>query len=109
MGDFTLKAEQRGWMRSNVSTMVKTYSCGYPRDLGSPSATQLCHLFSTTSTVDGGTNGGCSVALVVSLFVSLIMDAIAVYSRLQKSCNKQAEQWKTTIDLLCLNQEGMAC
>ena len=27
------------------------------------------------------------------------------YSRLQKSCNKQAEQWKTTIDLLCLNQE----
>ena len=28
-----------------------------------------------------------------------------MYSRLQKSCNKQAEQWKTTIDLLCLNQE----
>ena len=28
------------------------------------------------------------------------------YSRLQKSCNKQAEQWKTTIDFLCLNQEG---
>ena len=27
------------------------------------------------------------------------------YSRLQKSCNKQAEQWKTTIDLLCLNQD----
>ena len=27
------------------------------------------------------------------------------YSRLQKSCNKQAEQWKTTIDLLCLNRE----
>ena len=27
------------------------------------------------------------------------------YSRLQKSCNKQAEQWKTTIDLLCLIQE----
>ena len=26
------------------------------------------------------------------------------YSRLQK-CNKQAEQWKTTIDLLCLNRE----
>ena len=22
-----------------------------------------------------------------------------------KSCNKQAEQWKTAIDLLCLNQE----
>ena len=31
------------------------------------------------------------------------------YSRLQKSCNKQAEQWKTTIDLLCLNREvGLA-
>ena len=30
-------------------------------------------------------------------------------SRLQKSCNKQAEQWKTTIDLLCLNREvGLA-
>ena len=28
-----------------------------------------------------------------------------LYSRLQKSCNKQAEQWKTTIDLLCLNRE----
>ena len=28
-------------MRSNASTMVKTYSCGYPRDLGSPSATRL--------------------------------------------------------------------
>ena len=27
------------------------------------------------------------------------------YSRLQKFCNKQAEQWKTTIDLLCLNRE----
>ena len=29
----------------------KTYSCGYPRDLVSPSATRLCRLFSTTSTV----------------------------------------------------------
>ena len=28
-------------MRSNASTMVKTYSCGYPRDLGSQSATSL--------------------------------------------------------------------
>ena len=27
------------------------------------------------------------------------------YSRLQKSCNMQAEKWKTTIDLLCLNRE----
>ena len=27
------------------------------------------------------------------------------YSRLHKSCNKQAERWKTTIDLLCLNRE----
>ena len=32
-----------------------------------------------------------------------------MYSRLQKSCNKQVEQWKTTIDLLCLNREvGLA-
>ena len=64
-------------MQSNVSTMVKTYSCGYLRDLGSPSATRLCRLFSTTST-DSGTSGGCSVVLVVSPLVSLIMEAIAV-------------------------------
>ena len=49
-GDFTLKAEQLD-QRSNVSTMVKTYSCGYQRDLVSPSATRLCRLFSTTSTL----------------------------------------------------------
>ena len=35
-------------MRSNASTMVKMYSCGYPRDLGSPSATRLSFV-STTS------------------------------------------------------------
>ena len=35
-------------MRSNASTMVKTYSCGYPWDLGSPSATRLPFV-STTS------------------------------------------------------------
>ena len=28
-------------MRSNASTMVKGYSCGYPRDLRRPSATRL--------------------------------------------------------------------
>ena len=37
-------------MRANVSTMVKTYSCGYPWDLGRPSATRLPFV-STTSTV----------------------------------------------------------
>ena len=37
-------------MRSNASTMVKTYSCGYPRDLGRPSATRLPFV-STTSLV----------------------------------------------------------
>ena len=37
-------------MQSNASTMVKTYSCGYPRDLGRPSATRLPFV-STTSTV----------------------------------------------------------
>ena len=35
-------------MRSNASTMVKTYSCGYPQDLGSPSAMRLPFV-STTS------------------------------------------------------------
>ena len=38
-------------MRSNASTIVKTYSCGYPRDLGSLSATRLQQFVSTTSTV----------------------------------------------------------
>ena len=37
-------------MRSNTSTIVKTYSCGYVRDLGHPSATRLPFV-STTSTV----------------------------------------------------------
>ena len=34
-----------------------------------------------------------------------ILDSIfhKMYSRLQKSCNKQTEQWKTTIDLLHMN------
>ena len=40
-------------MRSNASTMVKTYSCGYPRDLGRPPATRLPFV-STTSTVTFG-------------------------------------------------------
>ena len=35
-------------MQSNASTMVKMYSCGYPRDLGGPSATTLPFV-STTS------------------------------------------------------------
>ena len=37
-------------MRSNASTLVTTYSCGYPLDLGSPSAMRLPFV-STTSTV----------------------------------------------------------
>ena len=53
-------------MRSNVSAMVKMYSYGYPQDLGSPSATRLCHLFSTI------TGSGCSVVLVVSPLVSVV-------------------------------------
>ena len=35
-------------MRSNASTMVKTYSCGYPRDLGSSSATRLPFVLTTS-------------------------------------------------------------
>ena len=35
-------------MQSNASTMLKTYSCGYPLDLGNPSATRLPFV-STTS------------------------------------------------------------
>ena len=62
-------------MRSNVSTMVKTYSCSYPRDLGRPSVcyeTAVCFNYKYS---DGGTGGGCSVVLVV--LVSLIMEAVA--------------------------------
>ena len=58
-------------MRSNVSTMVKTYSCGYPWDLVSPSATRLPFVFNYKHS-DGGTGGGCSIVLVVSPLVSLI-------------------------------------
>ena len=47
-------------MRSNASKMVKTYSCGYPRDLGRPSASAVCFNYKYS---DGG---GCSVVLVVS-------------------------------------------
>ena len=37
-------------MQSNASTIVKTFSCGYPQDLGSLYATRLPFV-STTSTV----------------------------------------------------------
>ena len=46
-------------------------------------------------------NGKCHRQLLATVSVNWP----GSYSRLQKSCNKQAEQWKTTIDLLCLNQE----
>ena len=61
-------------MQSNASTMVKTYSCGYPRDLGSPSATAVCFNYKHS---DGGIGCGCSVVLVMSPLVSPIMKAIA--------------------------------
>ena len=54
-------------MKSNVSTMVKTYSCGYPRYETLPFVFNYKHS-------DGGTGSGCSVVLVV---VSLVMEAIA--------------------------------
>ena len=63
-------------MRSNASTIVKTYSCGYPRDLGCPSAMRLPVCFNYKHN-DGGTASGCSIDLVMSLLVSLIMEAIA--------------------------------
>ena len=44
-----LKAEQLDAIKCIYDG--KTYSCGYPWDLVSPSATRLCRLFSTTSTV----------------------------------------------------------
>ena len=47
-GDFMLKAKQLDAIKCIYDG---TYSCGYPRDLVSLSATTLGHLFSTTSTV----------------------------------------------------------
>ena len=64
-------------MQSDVSMMVKMYSCGYPHDLGSPSATRLPFVFNYKHS-DGETGGGCSEVLVMSPLVSLIMKAIAV-------------------------------
>ena len=55
--------------------MVKTYSCGYPRDLGRPSEYETAVCFNYKHS-DGGTGGGCSVVFVVSPLVSLIMEAI---------------------------------
>ena len=70
-------------MRSNASTMVKTYSCGYPRDLGSPSAARLPFVSTTNKHSDGGTGGGCTVVIVVPPIVSLIIEAIATSATLQ--------------------------
>ena len=66
----------------------------------------------------GGFHFGCTLfwlGLVMFLWgtsfcaLSSFMAGNIIYSRLQKSCNKQAEQWKSTIDLLCLNRvEGYA-
>ena len=76
-GYFTLKAEQLDAIKS--ISMVKTYSCGsHGIILGSLSATRLCHLFSTTIT--GGTGGGCSVVLSCHSFsrlLSLMVDQVA--------------------------------
>ena len=44
------------------------------------------------------------VTATSNLVTRLFMDRLTL-GILQKSCNKQAEQWKTTVDLLCLNQE----
>ena len=69
-------------MRSNVSTMVKTYSCGYLRDLVSYETLPFVFNYKHS---DGGTGGGCRVVLLVSPLVSLIMEAIAsnMFTRLK--------------------------
>ena len=61
-GDFTFKAEKQ----SNVSTMVKMYSCGYPWDLGSPSATRLPFVFNYKHSDSGTSSGCCRVTPCVS-------------------------------------------
>ena len=52
-------------MRSNVSAMVKMYSCGYAQDLTLPFVFNYKH----SDGVTGGA-GGCSVVLIVSPLVS---------------------------------------
>ena len=64
-------------MRSNVSTMVKTYSCGYPRDFGKSICYETLPFVFNYKHSDGGTSGGCSVVLVVSPLVSLMVDQVA--------------------------------
>ena len=88
------RCKQSSWMRSNVSTMVKTYFCG---SHGSLFATRLCRLFSTTSTVT------VELAVVVAYFLSCqpfclwwLIRLVALgpwsqrsYNRSQRRCNWQ--------------------
>ena len=55
-------------MRSNASTVVKTYSCG-GFGMSICYETAVCFKYKHS---DSGTSDGCSVVLVVSLLVSLI-------------------------------------
>ena len=57
-------------MRSNICMMEKTYSCKSICNETLPFVLNYKHS-------DGGTGGSCSVVLVVSPLVSLIMEAIA--------------------------------
>ena len=74
-GYFTLKAEQLDAIK--CISMVKMYSCGsHGIILGSLSATRLCMPFVFNyNHSDGGTGGGCSVVLIVSLlFTAFVSD-----------------------------------
>ena len=72
-GYFTLKAEQLDAIK--CISMVKPYSCGsHGIILGSLSATRLPFVFNYSHS-DGGTGGGCSVVLIVSLlFTAFVSD-----------------------------------
>ena len=64
-------------MRSNISTMEKMYSCDYPIGFGKSICYETLPFVLNYKHSDGGTGGGCSVVLVASPLVSLIMEAIA--------------------------------
>ena len=65
--------KQSSWMWSNVSTMLEMYSCGYPRDIRYET---LLFVYNYKHS-DSGTSSGCSIVLVVSPLVSLMMDQVA--------------------------------
>ena len=74
-GDFTLKAEQLDAIKCICDG--KDVSPWLPTGFGKSICYETLPFVFNCKHSDGGTGGGCSVVLVVSPLVSLIMEAIA--------------------------------